>query len=503
MGVLERYRAHLALSLVVVTVGVVAMPRWFYRGDPRAVRFGTAQLIEAGSFGVPFSERARVPQFLVAYRGMMLFENDASERLYSKGRLLNSLLVLPPMAVERLYSGPLDLHQDTESLLLLLNAHNILVSVVIALYMLALGRRYTRRVWLAAGVAFCGLFGSYLWYYLRAQAGEIFQMWFLLGFVAHLLAWNDRRASGRRGTSGFLLAMLYGVLLTQTKPYYGLVFPLAWLALVLVAPRSSRLRVARAEALRLGGFAALAAGCVLLENTRVFGGPLSFGYDQFEQAGAQVDHFDPAILLDSVPGFLFRMDRSILTHLPLLLLVPFSVPVLMRRQRLDLLLAGLFLGVFVLLIGSYSMWPGDWCYGPRYLVFLSPFLAMLSVPALDRLVDGMGRSRVWWAGALVVTGTILWSGWLQTRVNALEFHARYEAQHRYRPFEDDAIDRYFTRSHSGIIAADLMALRDGRPFPPSQWALALHPTAGSQVEAIERGLRRHFVLRSNYYWQSE
>ena len=43
---LHAYRWHLALSLVVVAIGVASMPRWFYRGDPRAVRFGTAELIE-------------------------------------------------------------------------------------------------------------------------------------------------------------------------------------------------------------------------------------------------------------------------------------------------------------------------------------------------------------------------------------------------------------------------------------------------------------------------
>lgn len=492
---------RLALVLVVIAIGVAAMPRWFYRGDPRAVRFGTAQLLERGSFGVPYAERERVPPFLIQFKGMMLFENDERARFYSKGRLLNSLLVVPPMALERLVAGPLELHPHSESLLLLLNAYNVLVSAVIALALFWLARRYTRRDALAVAATLAALFGSYVWYYLRAQASEIFQIALLLGFVVGLLAWHDARGAGRPAHGRFAAAAACGLLLTQLKPYYGLVFPLAWLAGLAAAPPGQRLRGAAREALRFGVPAAMAAAWVLVENDLFFGGPLRFGYDQFEQAGARVDRFAPAILLESIPAFLFRPDRSLLLHMPLVLLVPFSVPALWRRHRFDLCLAGLLTAAFLLLVGSYSNWPGDWCHGPRYLVFLAPFLGMLSVPALDRLADGLARRRVWAAlAAALVVAALAASTWLETRVNGLEFHARYEAQHRYRRFEDERIDRWFRTAHSGVIAAALMSLRAGGPFPPSRWALAADPANAPAVAAAERSLRGHFVLLPNYYW---
>jgi hypothetical protein len=277
-----------------------------------------------------------------------------------------------------------------------------------------------------------------------------------------------------------------------------MLFPLAWLALVASERRSQRFETAVTEAVRLGAVAAVAALLVLGENWYLYGGPWSFGYGKDE-----FDELDFRTLSASVPGFLFRMDRSIFWHAPLLLLIPFSARRLWADHRFDLLLGAFLLPAFIVLIGGFGYWPGDWCYGPRYLVFMMPFLGMLSVPAIDRALSATARDRRTWALLASIALVVVASVWFQTRVNALEFHANYEAHARYRAFESERIDHYFTRSHSGIVFSDLLKLRDGEPYPPSEWARRADPGAGQRIEEIERELRRHFVLRPNYFWSAE
>ena len=52
-----------------------------------------------------------------------------------------------------------------------------------------------------------------------------------------------------------------------------------------------------------------------------------------------------------------------------------------------------------------------------------PFLGMLSLPAIDRVLDAAARDRRAWAPAASIALVVVASGWLQTRINALEFHA--------------------------------------------------------------------------------
>jgi hypothetical protein len=196
------------------------------------VRFAAGHLIAHGTLGIPY---ARVParmRDLVRTRGQYFYANDEAERYYSKFGTLTTVVTVPPLVAERAFArvAVQDLpYYERRTLLIASNIYNIIISAIIAVYLFALACRFTRSRPVAVVFVISSLYGSFLWTYLRAQTSEIFQVWFFLGFSVHLFQ-SVRGGPSGRARLHHLLAMGYGILLTLLKPYYGLVFPIAWAA---------------------------------------------------------------------------------------------------------------------------------------------------------------------------------------------------------------------------------------------------------------------------------
>lgn len=495
----ESLRWPLLLALPVLLVGVLTMPASLYAGDPFAVRAASANLIEHGELTIPYARRTEIDPVFLANRGLFFFEDDGRQRYASRYRTLNSLLVLPPLLVERVRAGPLRLFHDSPGLVVALNLYYVLISGVIACYLLALASRLTQRKLLALLLVLATLYGTFLWNYLRAQTSEAFQVCFFLGFAHHLFAWAERSEpeDPRRGHFAALVA--FGGLLTLLKPYYGLLFPVAWAALQAARPGPDRRRAALSDAAWLGAPAAAFAGLVLLENAVLFGRPLNFaGAEYYDQGVFTHDHFSLRYVPAHLAGFLFQLNRSVFVHAPLLILALFGLRSVWREHRLVLTFSGVSLAVFLLLLSAYSNWTGQWSYGPRYLVFLLPLVCLLAAPALEWCLSPPQRAFGWVAGLAIVVGLAL-SVRAQVRVNSLDFFAYYRARALFKPGIPE-IDRYFD-AHFATVNADLLAFKRGEgAFPPFALARQTPGIEPRTVAAAELSLRRSPALRSNFYF---
>src|SRR5262249_7030175 len=114
-------------------------------------------------------------------------------------------------------------------------------------------------------------------------------------------------------------------------------------------------------------------------------------------------------------GILISPNRGLFVYTPFAL---FSLwgGILLWKHRGDLLLRYLSLGVIaqILIYGSYLGWSGGWCYGPRYLTDISPFLSFLLVPLLpfhrlSVLTRGLFVSAVLWSVAIQAIGAFYYS----------------------------------------------------------------------------------------------
>jgi hypothetical protein len=133
---------------------------------------------------------------------------------------------------------------------------------------------------------------------------------------------------------------------------------------------------------RLVAFGAPVAALLLiigLYNWARFGDPLQSGYSY------EADYFGfGSSPQDGVVGLLFSPGRSIFLYSPILLAAIAGLPLLWRQHRaLTATVVAMVLGN-LLFYGDYLHWWGDWSWGPRFLVPMTPFLILPVLPLLQR-----------------------------------------------------------------------------------------------------------------------
>jgi hypothetical protein len=95
--------------------------------------------------------------------------------------------------------------------------------------------------------------------------------------------------------------------------------------------------------------------------------------------------------LVGVPALLFSPGKGLLLYSPIVLLFLLGAVRLLRRERwlgLAVLSAS---SLHLLFVGSLAIFHGDWCWGPRYLIVLTPLLALGLPAALESAPPGRRR----------------------------------------------------------------------------------------------------------------
>ncbi len=84
-----------------------------------------------------------------------------------------------------------------------------------------------------------------------------------------------------------------------------------------------------------------------------------------------------------VVGLLVGPARGLLWYSPVLALAAFGIGWFRQRARVTLYFCAAIIVVYVLLYGKWYMWHGGYSWGPRFLVPILPFLALLTGPAWE------------------------------------------------------------------------------------------------------------------------
>ena len=272
----------------LAAVLLATLPRFIYVGDAAAMRMGTMELIEHGHLEISgeFASRFGV-------RGQYFYQNDKTGAWYSKYGVLNSLLYLPPLLVERLFADrllPLEALDSSAHLrrCLILSLYNIAISLLFAAYLFKAASRYAASPRAAGLYVILVCLGTFTWNYLRAQTVEIFQATLFTALFVHLMLWHDGLETSEDSLSrkhGHMASTLAGLMLLA-KPLYVLVFPL--LAVLFLGGRRKSAPNSPPWWSRLWLLAPMAMAGVLLAiaNWQQFGAPWHTGYEQWEVKGA-------------------------------------------------------------------------------------------------------------------------------------------------------------------------------------------------------------------------
>ena len=240
-------------------------------------------------------------------------------------------------------------------------------------------------------------FGTMAWPHSRPFFSEACAtFWTLLAFYGLLRALRGNRLAwcalaGAAAGFGALTRM-------------DTVFTYPALALVLLGPIWSRARMQDRsvwpEWLAFAAPAALAGAVLLLLNTLHFGGPFQMGYSDQPEGVAFRSPLVPGLY-----GLLLSVGKGLFFFSPVLVLQFWGWGPLARqtagRGKAIVWAVAAMIVVPLLVHAKWPNWAGGWCWGPRHIFLIHPFLA-LPIAALIKL--HWGRVVRIAATALLIAG---------------------------------------------------------------------------------------------------
>ncbi len=287
---------------------------------------------------------------------------------YSKYEIGVSLLAAPLVWIA-LHVPRLGLVQTAMLLNTLLTP---LTAVLVFLFVVGLGYRRATAVVVALVFGLCTLSWVYAKYFFSEPVAALglFAAWYGL--------WLYRR-KGAPWLAG--LAGLAWGLAQNTRLVHAIALPL----LALYGFYRADLRAALADrryrtaGLAFGLVAGAALGVVGLYNAVRFGSPLDTGRLPLET-------FSTPFMV-GLTGLLFGRQQSIFVYSPALLLALPALPAFYRRHRREALFGVAIFFAYVLVYARWVGWSGGLAWGPRYHVPILPFLAVMTAPAIQWLLD--------------------------------------------------------------------------------------------------------------------
>jgi len=488
-AVLKAWPGWLLLA-VVATVGVVCMPRDMYPGDPMAMREETRAILLRGELAV---SEVVVREYASSDPGQYIVDNPRNGRSYSKYGSMAAWFYLLPMGIERLIEGGLPPFSSPRRVVYL-NIFNVLLSLLVAASLFRTAQRFGAAPWLAATYVGLCFYTTFLWNYLRVQNSDIMQLlMFAWAVTAFLDVLEARQERGGSWNSVIRLWLACGALLL-TKIAYLLVGPL--FAVGLLMDRKTRvggswLAAFVAETKVHVVPASVVVGLWLGLNALKFSSPWLTGYHVWrpEFHGFTGDPFDALYHL------LFTAQWGLGFCFPVLLL---ALPFIGRWCRQDPVRYGTLLGIgvtYLLVFAMLPCWRGEMCYGPRYWLFVLPFVALPAVDAIASLASGTRTARI----ALVLVGAgLLYSTALQWQVNKYSFLAFYSLR---GPLEQNAgitAAHYFAHHSYGRVLWDCSRAQD--QLTNLAWWKETRPLLSPEAaEAYEKHVRS-VLKEQNFFW---
>ena len=191
---------------LILIIQILTMPRQILGTDSAAIRVISANLVQTGEFGVPFSRKGDIDASLVRVPGQFFIENQAREKLYSRWGEMNTLLY----AIPEWFRNADGLHPD-EELMMWQNAINICFTLLIMIYLILIAQSLPEGIHLGTGY-FCA--ELYLWHlHLDVSAREEaikFSAVVFLGYFHHFLSYfRTRRFRHFVTAQVFLLALIH------------------------------------------------------------------------------------------------------------------------------------------------------------------------------------------------------------------------------------------------------------------------------------------------------
>jgi 4-amino-4-deoxy-L-arabinose transferase-like glycosyltransferase len=367
----------LALFLLLLGWYVLTMSGHTYSSDEETMLAVAESLVESGTFALE-------PDFLMNYAA-----GGSEGQRYSRYGPGQSLAIVPFLLLGQAVAaaGPPFATGLIERLFVLLLPALVTAATALLLYAWARALEYGPRIALLVGLLY-GL-TTIAWPYSRTLFSEP-----LATLLLVLAAYGLRREGWRWWAVAGAAAA--GALAVKVSVAIALL-PLALYAL-LVSLRATPAASLRAAAMRAGAGllgAALPLGLLLLYHTLLFGHPLTSGYGSVNPSGELGNPWQTGL-----HGLTFSTGKGLFVFAPALLLGLVGLGLRWRQQGREAALALAMLVVHLAFYSRLNYWHGDGSWGPRYLVFVVPFLMLPAAGVLAVLARWRNRLALALVGAL-------------------------------------------------------------------------------------------------------
>lgn len=239
-------------------------------------------------------------------------------------------------------------------------------------------------------------FGTFLPIYARTAWSEACQTACFIGYFSALIRLLDHP---RRKTGLWFGA--WAGLLINSKYLFVLCLPGSVLLLAVCAWRRKQIRpmaLAGAWAMLPGAFF---LAVLLWYNWARTGSITNTGYPTVEEMSTSV--FSESVFV-GLWAYFFSFGKSIFLYAPPLLLSILGLGRFLRTRSLLAWAILLTAGPVVCLYSKFVYWSGDWCWGPRYLLFLVPVLLIPGVFLFEKLLAARRRLALAGCVALLMIG---------------------------------------------------------------------------------------------------
>ena len=461
------------LLAIVVIVGISTLPALLYGGDPTAWRAEARSILSRGALDVPASMATNFGE-----PGEYFVLNHKNGKYYSKYGTLNGVLNVVPLLIGRLIGD------ET----LALGIFAVFLSGIIGYVLYSLTGYYTGVECVRVAFVLLCFYTTYAWNYLRGTNSEPTQWLFFLLAVRALVRLN--RAPEQEG---FQLRTVGPVwfwagCLCLTKVSWVLFLPLLAGALIYLArTRGIQRPLWPAIVLPL----ALIGVIIAVNNWAKFGAPWLSGYHQWNDPDPRVDFVAAFYDLTLSPQW------SLFICFPPLLLALACWRRFWREHKEEAIFT---LAIFVLFLNVNILrgnWRGEWCYGPRYFLFILPLLALPAVYALEWAGQHRRRPAGYLTlGALGLAGLFFVAA--QWQVNRLDWFFRYHVAVDLSSLKDPEVWRYFNRTNFAQISWDYWRARHDLTKIP--YYDRIHD--GLSREEMENFLSetQYLLSHPNLYW---
>ena len=486
-----------ALLVAVFIINFVTMPALWFPGDPYVWREEARSLLRDHALHVDASLAKDSGEY-----GQYYVFNHQTNQWYSKYGLMNSLMSLPPTLADYLIHGRIPRPGEPPDLLIF-NLYNILLSLLVCALLYRITGWYSQRAWLRVAFVLSTFYATFFWYYQRAQTAELDQVLFFSAAFYFLMIYLRalQRARGQPDMDSvlaLLAAWICVAALVLTRILFALLIPTIWLAVACAAwgfDKQHFRTTLRQQArwLLIPVVATLATlACI---NQIKFGAPWLTGYHQWRPE----IHWPVGRWQDGIWGMLFDPQASIFLHFPVLMFALLGLRTFYRRFKVDLVVLLLLPSALFLVLTKTPAWRGEWSYGPRFVIFTLPLLALPFLSYLEWLTTPPRHLGKWVMMAVTIIG-LSYSTWLQFQVNRLEYFAMYRASTPISGALTMEQARYFLDHQMGTFNANLIHHRNDLDDLPFVADLKQRQVSDHRLEQYKDVLR-FLIDQNNFYWQ--